>query len=29
MEELESIIPVRPPIENRKMNPSDHHKAEL
>jgi len=29
MEELENIIPVRPPIENKKINPKDHHNAGL
>ena len=29
MEELESIIPVRPPMENKRINPKDHHNAGL
>jgi len=29
MEELENIIPVRSPMENKIINPKDHHNAGL
>jgi len=29
IDELDSIIPVKPPIENKKINPIDHHRVGL